>query len=124
MSLQNPFQSLSQVCWVGQNDFRSKLRRSVVLLLLSIFNYPFRINIQQESSFHEFLTHLKKLKTQSNSQWKKKKKDAFRFWNFWLSIRQVATYSQQYIVSQPIQIDTSTLDQNTLYSINSQSLTL
>jgi len=22
MSLQNPFQSLSQVCWVGQNDFR------------------------------------------------------------------------------------------------------
>jgi len=54
MSLQNPFQSLSQVCLVGQNDFRSKLRRSVVLLLLSIFNYPFRITIQQESSFHVF----------------------------------------------------------------------
>jgi len=33
----------------------------------------------------------------------------------------VATYSQQYIVSQPIQIDISTLDQNTLHSINSQS---
>jgi len=36
----------------------------------------------------------------------------------------VATYSQQYIVSQPIQIDTSTLDQNTLYNINNQSFTL
>ena len=40
------------------------------------------------------------------------------------SVRHVATYSRQYIVSQPVLIDTSTLDQNTLYSISNQSLTL
>ena len=79
MSLQNPFQSLSQVCWVGQNDFRSKLRRSVVLLLLSIFNYPFRINIQQESSFHEFLTHLNKIENSIQFTMEKQKEGCLPF---------------------------------------------
>ena len=54
----------------------------------------------------------------------REKEGCLPFWTSWLSVRQVATYPQQGIVSQPIQIDTSTLDQNTLYSINSQSLTL
>jgi len=36
----------------------------------------------------------------------------------------VATYSQRYILSQPVQIDTSSLDQNILYSISNQWLTL
>jgi len=51
-------------------------------------------------------------------------KDAFPFWTYWLSVHQVVTYGQQHIVSQLIQIYTSTLDQNTLYSINNQWLTL
>ena len=44
----------------------------------------------------------------------KEKEDAFPFGIYWLSVHQVATYSQQYIVCQAIQIDIWTLDQNTL----------
>jgi len=90
-------------------------------------------NIETRSHFcdHEEIKVIRILDTSEQNRklhpihnGKKKKKDAFRFWTSWLSVRQVATYSQQYIVSQRIQIDTSTLDQNTLSSINSQSLTL
>jgi len=76
----------------------------------------------EKSKLSEFLTHLNTIESSIQFTMEKEKEGCLPFLNL-LSVCQLATYSWQYIVSQPIPIDTSTLDQNTLYSINNQSLT-
>ena len=78
--------------------------------------------IMKRSELSEFLTHLNKI--ENSIQFTMEKEGCLPFLELLVKRSPSGHFSQQYIVSQPIQIDTSILDQNTLYSINSQSLTL